>query len=248
MADHKRDAMQMRDFIRAETEKLRRSARLTWAIGLVVTVLVGCYMSGLVILVKGMLEPMTAARMLAMSVEDALPSILQETERSLRDQAVPLANSVSQSVFAYMPRLRLEAQKQIDLTYQEFLPLLREEIRTNLQEYMKEHGQEISDFYGEHKAEEFPPAFVDAIVEDLVADLSRRLSQDSGGKGLEYIHGATVEMMRDMNSELTRLLNLRTDQMSRSDRLQRRLIVAWVQALDEVMQKRAQMASPAPVP
>lgn len=225
-------------FLKEQIVRNKRAARTTWIIGGIVVVLVTCYMSGLVVLVRGILEPMTAARMIGQYIEQQLPSILSGTENALQQQATPLGNALSDRIITSLPKLREEAEKQIDLTCEQFLPLLREEIRSTVRCYMEEHADEISDFYGAHKGEEFAEFFIDSIMVEVADSLNKQLREVSGEYDLDYIRSASLTILNDINGELSRLLNLSAEEMTKSDRLQRRLIVAWVQALDELLRSR----------
>ena len=233
-------------FVEEQIAGNRRATKLTWIVGAVLILLVGCYMSGLVLLVRGMLVPMTAARMIAQSVEQGLPAILGETERSLHDQAVPLANALSDRLIIMLPELRKKGQEQIDLACDQWLPLLREEIRSVVQAYMLEHEAEFRLVYESQKEEGFADVFVDQLVKEVAASLQAELLQDGKGRGLDYVGTMAMGALNDINGELSRLLNLSGDEMTRSDRLQRRLIVAWMQVLDEMLRYR-RLGIPAPI-
>lgn len=226
------------EFLKDEITRNRKATKATWIIGIIVLFLVTLYMHGLVVLVRGMLEPVTAARMIGMNVEESLPLILTETEKSLKDQAIPLANALSNRLTESLPKLRKEGERQIDLTHKEFLPLLREEMRSGIRDYMLEHTEEINELFETHKGPEFAELFVDTIMSDMATSLESELWDGCRTNNLEHIKANSLKILNDINEELLRLINMSDTEMTRSDRLQRRLIVIWVKALDELLDRK----------
>lgn len=237
MADEtKTQENELKQFLNEEIDRNKKTIRTTWIVGVIVVLLVACYMSGTVILVRSMLEPMTAARMIGEQIELNLPLVLGETETALRSQGPVLASMLSRSVMDALPAVRREGERQIDLSYQEMLPLMREEMRSTLRTYINDHREEITDYYETHKSSEFPKFFIDEVVSDLTGSISRQLRQDdSGGRDLVHVRAASLNALKEVNEELSRLLEMKPEQMTRSERLQRRLIVTWVQTLDELL-------------
>jgi len=227
-----------RQFLEEKIAANRKATKATWVVGIIVLVLIGTYMAGLVYLIKGILEPMTAARMIGMNIEASLPSVLNETELSLQQQATPLANALSDEIMAAMPQMRKEAEEQIDLVYDQLLPLMREEVRSVVLSYVIEHEQELHDIYAAQKCEGFAEAFVDNVMADLTKALNRELSTATRGHDLEYVSATSLSTLEDINEQLTRLIKTETESMSRSERLQRRLIVSWVHVLDDLLQAK----------
>jgi hypothetical protein len=195
-------------------------------------------MTGMLILVRGMLEPMTAARMIGLHVETHLPSALDGTEEALKQQAVPVANALSERIMATIPLLREQGEKQIDSTYMVRLPCLREEIRGVVQCYVRDHEEEFELVYRTQKEAGFAEVFIETVTAEAVNSLNKQLRADHGERDMKYAHSVSLQALEDINTELVRLISLNTEGMSRNDRLQRRLIVTWMHVLDEILNKR----------
>lgn len=231
----KTEENELKQFLNEEIDRNKKAIRTTGIVGLIVILLVACYMFGTVILVRSMLEPMTAARMIGEQIELNLPSVLNETEQALQLHAPVLANTLSQSVMDALPKVRREAEKQIDSSYQELLPLIRQEMLSTFHTYVNDHREEITDYYETQKSPDFAKFFVDEVISEMTGSLNRELRQDSRGRDLVHVQVASLNALKEVNEELSRLLQMKPEEMTRSERLQRRLIVTWIQALDELL-------------
>jgi len=239
MADDTQEKLQkLTDFIEDRIARGQKALRLTWAIGLVLLALVTGYMAGVVWLVRGMLEPRTAAAMIANHAEANLPAVLEGTEAALMAEGPAVADALSRQILGAMPALREDAEFQIDTAYREMLPLLREEIRSTVRVHAEVYKDELVDYYRTHTQPDFPKTFIDRIAADVAAAIDSRLRKAAPGKGLEHVEDRVMRVLDEMNAQLGMLLTKKTGQMTRSERLQRRLIVSWVQALNELMKKR----------
>ena len=69
-------------FLQEEIDRTVKATRMTWIVGLMVAALIGCYMSAVVYLWRDMLDPVTAARMVGIKVEESLPGLMGDTERA----------------------------------------------------------------------------------------------------------------------------------------------------------------------
>lgn len=225
-------------FVRQETTRHRRVARITWIIGVFLIIVVVTYMSGLLYMIRGILEPMTAATMIRQQVEVNLPPVLTGVEQSLKDKAPDLANWVNQYIRQTLPEIRKEGERQIDLVVDQSLPLMREEIRSVIHAYVIEHKDELQEIYASQKAPGFADAFVSNMVADIAMDVDRRL-KDSSGVGLAYVETTTLNSLKDLDGDLKRLAAMDAKDMTRSERLQRRLIVCWLQIMNDQLQKKA---------
>jgi hypothetical protein len=237
--DKKQEDVEVVEFLKQEAASERRGAKITWIVGLIIVAIAWAYMHTILVATQTALEPMTAARMIGMHVEAGLPSALDGTEEALKQQSAPLANALSDKIMETIPLLREEGEKQIDMTYKSRLPCLREEIRGVVKCYVDEHEKEFALVYQTQKEAGFAEVFIDTVTAEAVRSLNEHLKREHGERDLKYAHSVSLQALEDINSELVRLLNLNTDQMSRNDRLQRRLIVTWMHVLDEILHKRS---------
>lgn len=238
MNETKTDTMELRNFLKQQITANKKSTKVTWLVGIVLALIVVCYMSGLLYLVRGILVPATAARMIAQSIEGNIPAMMSDLETSIKGQAAPLADTCSKKAMAYLPKLREEAEYQIDLTYQQWLPLLREEIRSTVHAYVVEHKDELKEIYATQKEPGFAKAFVDDMADKLVSDLNSRLCAEQSGHDLNYVRKASLNYLMDINVQLSNLIKMKASEMTRSERLQRRMIVSWTHVVDELLQQQ----------
>ncbi|NQT94722.1 MAG: hypothetical protein HQ559_18340 [Lentisphaerae bacterium] len=244
-SEHTDQTGNVMDFFENEVATTSRKARMTWIVGLLLVALLAVYLGGVSLLIRGMLEPRTAARMIAMQAEETIPQLLLETEVGLQAQAPFLADSLSKQLMKAMPALREEAERQIDATYEEVLPHLRAELGVTLHQYVEAHDEEIRDFYDAQKVEGFEHAFLDAVVDDTLAALDKEIMMKSEGRGIDHAITAALAGLTDIDGQLNTLLVKGEDEMTRSERLQRRLIVSWLRVVEDLMrqQQRAVSAS-----
>jgi hypothetical protein len=243
MNETPKDAVQYKDFLKQQIISNRKSTKVTWLVGIIAALLVVCYMSGLLYLVRGILEPATGARMIVQAVEGNIPAYERDLEQLLKDQAVPMADTFSKTATAYLPKLRKQAEEQIDLTYQQWLPLLREEIRSTVHAYVIEHKEELQFIYATQKEEGFAKVFVEQLSDQITADLNNRLCAEQPGHDLAYVKAASLNYLQDVNINLANLMKMKPEQMSRSERLQRRVIVSWTAAIDELLLQKSREAA-----
>lgn len=225
-------------FIEERIAANRKSVRMTWVVGLILAVIAACYMSAILFAFKTALEPMTAARMIRDTVEQNVPTVLSGIEENLKNQAIPIAEGLDKAILDALPKLREEAQAQIDLTYQQFLPLLKEEIRSTVKAYVIEHEEELRTLYKEHKSEEFVKEFVDEISREIAVSFDSYLKSQNVRGGLAHVDRTVLTYVQDLDTVLKDLAGKKAEEMSNSERLQRRLIVSWLQLFSEKMKAK----------
>lgn len=240
----------LESFIQEQTARNFRAARLTWTVGLLFVLFLATYLGGVIYLVHGILEPHTTARMIVRNVEADLPAFMQELEVSLRGEAAPLAADAGKAILDAMPQARIAAQAQIDRAYTDILPALRDDARGAIHDYVVAHEAQIREVVAAHKEKEFAQSFVANLTHDVARDLGKQLATETHGASLDYIRMASLDALKDINAQIAALVTKKAEEMTRGERLQRRLIVSLAQGLDELScarsrEKAALIAVPA---
>lgn len=222
------------EFIAAETRENLKAARLTWIVGLVIMALVTCYMSGLLLLLRSMLDPQISANMIRQQVEgQAVPALLSSLEDSLKAQAPTVANALSKGIMSSFRALRAEAEDQIKVTHHQLLPLMKEEIRTQITGYVAENEAELKQIYTDQKVEGFSKIYIDHLTKQLTTDIEAHIAQQSNLDGLQGVEAKTLAYLEDVQGGLDSVMSKPDAELSRSERLQRRLIVAWLRIFED---------------
>lgn len=229
---------EVKAFFEQEIARHEKATRKTWLGGLLSAALVAAYMAGLLAFVRSVLDPPMAAAMLANELEESLPSVVYETEAALEAQAPVLANAFSAKLSEGMTLARKEAEQQIDFSYQVMLPAIGEEFSIAIHEYVEAHAGDIEEFYRTQTGEGFAESFVQALVDDVMADIDREMAAQCGGRGMEQVRAQSLDVMQQIHDALVALRGKDTAKMTRSERLQRRLIVHWIRVLEELQRRQ----------
>lgn len=228
------------EFIAAETRENYRCARITWIIGLVVTLLVGIYMCGIKYYVGELiLNPQVAAQVIRDQVQNAaIPALIGGLEDSLKQQATPLANALSRELMARMSLVRTEAENQIKLTHHQFLPLMREEIRSVIHAYVTENEVVLKELYADQKVEGFAKLYIEQLTAEITSDIERMIGETTNLNGIAGAESKALTYLQNVEGGLDTILSKPDAELSRSEKLQRRLIVAWVRIVEEKLAEK----------
>ena len=225
-------------FLKQETARALRAARTTWIVGLALFLFAIGYLTALLALIQGMLDPKITACMVAQRLDAALPAMMLEAEASLRNLAPAAAEALSARAMEAMSEVREEAERQIDLTYEQVLPLMEIELRQTVRAHVDAHADEIRNFYRVHQQPDFPDQFLQAIAQDAMSSLDRASGGGFAARRPGYFADAVLQALATVNAQIETLRDKPTEQMDRSERLQRRLIVAWLRVIEEAIRQR----------
>ncbi len=228
------DTKELAEFIRRQIDINRKATKNTWIVGIILLAVVTCYMSFSLYMLRSILVPQTAARMIAQSVEANLPSAIDEGGRALKLQAPLFADAVSERLMSALPAFRKRGEKLIDLACDDMLPLLREEIRSSVDTFMDLHRDEIVAAFEGQTEDGMPEQVVEELLSDVRTSLNEALREGCDGQDLTVLRESTYDALFDVREELARLNSLTPDKMTEEDRLERRMIVTWLVALDEI--------------
>jgi hypothetical protein len=233
---HRTDKELLVAFLDKQIARKRRATKLIWIWGIVVFALVTCYMSAVVITVRTMLEPHCAAAMIANSVRENLPTLMAQTEATLQANAPTVADQSSRFLTeTVFPAVRGHAEEMIDNTVDESLPLLEKEMTETLRAYIEMHEQEIAEMREAHEDRELADAFVSNLLIDLRGSLDHHIRNEAPGADITHIQTQSLTGLQEVRDQLKALLEMETDNMTREERLQRRIIVSWLMMVDGIV-------------
>ncbi len=218
-------------FLKEQVESNTRKVRNTWVIGAVVVLLVVGYMSFLLWMVRGYLDPWTAAHTVASLAERNVPIVLSQVENSLRAQAPQVVDDMCKQAKACLPELRIQAEKQIDAIHESVLPGMGLQLAECLEEAIQEHKGDIAEFVKTHKDADAVKYFIDTIASDVVKSLDDVLQMETPGMGVNYFQAAMITGLQETKAKLVALSAKKDSEMSRVEALQKKVLITLVNAL-----------------
>ncbi len=224
---------ELAQFLKKKIAHNERAAKVTWIVGLIVFLLVTCYMSTVVLVVRGMLQPVIAANMIRQRVEANLPLVLTGMEHSLTQNAPAAANRTSEAVLAMIPDLRKKAEALIDKAVERDLPDLRSEMRKTVRVYLEQHADEFAVLRDAHSEPEVAKIFVEDMAATMRNSIDAGLRDEWGDAAGSNLEVTSLIVLTNIRDELSKLIETETDLLTEEERLKRRVIVTWIQMLNE---------------
>ena len=113
------------------------------------------------------------------------------------------------------------------------IPALRGELEGAIEAHFEAHGDDIKAFYEGHDDDNLAARYVvNGVVASVMATLDDELRVMTGDEGLYDIRHASLNSLRKINDQLENFVNKRSYQLTREERMQRRVIVTWLRALN----------------
>lgn len=228
------DTNRLSTFIHNETLSIQRSTRRTIVFGGVLALLIAGYMGFVIFMLKGFLEPQALAMVVADQVAETLPDVINSAELTLRAKAPELANQITDSFMQAIPKMAETGKQEIDLAYQERIPYINEEFKNIVRDYIEDNSEELVAFTETHSAEAFAQYFTEQMMVELGVQLEQRLN-DSHARtsNLKYFSNNLTYSLLAMNTTLDEFLHQDINQLTRQERLQRRILARLVQSAHE---------------
>lgn len=226
------------EFLAAEAEKSRRSEKRTWTIGLVVAAVMVAYLTYIGARYKAtVINPYHLGPVVASKVDRQAPEIINKTEAFLQAEARPFARRTHQEIMGLIPVMGKAGRARIDLLI-ELIPTLHGTSKSAVDRFFVLHGDKIKTFYQGHlnagDDERLVREFVDMVLRaaetQVAIDVFGASAEDMSAEGLEEL---SVLHLREISEYFDKLAKKPSFRMTRLERLQRRLIVAWVKAFSK---------------
>lgn len=225
-------------FLQTRIQEMNKSLRTSIGLGITVLVLLCLYLGGSLYMVHQILQPDITAHMIANNVKEHWPTLLAETERIVIERVPTVADALGREVELLLPRIREYAQEQLDMTYRDMLPALEKELCATIRECARENRSYAADLYQLHQDRLFVKLFIEEIVDASLHSLDDQLRRVAPARGLDYWRHISLRAVRHIEVQLSDLAGKDTHQMSRSEQLQRRLIVTWLHILEDALLAR----------
>lgn len=214
-------------FLRDETERNRKRAQRWRFFGIPVVIIYA-----LVMLYYGYrlnnetLDPYHLSAVVATKINDDAPRIINEVEKDLIDQAPVVMAQLNLEVFAMLPYLERVAEKQIDV-FIDLIPELDSYSYMVLDKFYDKHGNDLGEFLKAHENEEEIAHLIDEVYIGMINQIDRKFEVTYGGQSVRGARELSLVHLNQLNTYFTKLANVHPFRMTPSERLQRRLIVAW---------------------
>lgn len=225
-------------FLKSEAEKNEKAARATWMFGGLIVLVIAGYMTWMVQNVRSLiLDPEDLAAVIVTSLDDNLPGMMEDAESYLASQAPVLANGLKTELVRVMASSRKGVQGEIDSIYR-MIPDMSGQLADMVRGKGAEFSSDIRQMVKSHEDnEKFAEHVVDAIMSDLGQFVDEEFVGLGGQRGVGTLKADSLESLKRVNSSLVNLVNKRPSSLSRSEQLQRRLLVSWVHIMDRHLPK-----------
>jgi len=229
------DDKKLEDFMRSEIERTRKGIGTTYIFGGIVAILIALYMT----FILNMLKEATNGQFLAIAVrqqiEAAAPEMISSGEEALAAEAAVLANNLSNRFLEIIPELAQTGKESIDATYSEVIPYVADEVSAIVRDYIRFNEAEIREFADSHSIEQFAREFTRQVMDEFATQMDKRMKETTGGEGLAYFNDNLLVSLQAMDGTLEELLETPADQLTRRERLQRRILARLVTTVTEQM-------------
>jgi len=217
-------------FLESETARMQKAARSTWIVGGVIIAALVLYFSFIMTMVKTFIEPENAAFLVADSVKSNFPSFMETTEELMAERSIYLAEDLSSAFLSAVPKLREEAEAQLDLAHTEMVPYLSKEFQSILTSYIRDHEEEIRLLAQQDENSALNEAFVAEVMDQFAAYMNTKMNENTG-RDLYFIKENTLLALQAMNAYLDELLITDPAQLNRIQSLQKKLLATITRKL-----------------
>ena len=139
------------------------------------------------------------------------------------------------SIYEMIPTIHEQGEEAIEHAYG-FVPALGAEMEGAIEAHFAQHGDEIKAFYDGHDQVDAAEHVIGGVLDRIVQEIDDRV-KGRNGMGLDDYSDASAASLRKINEQLESLIRKSPRQMTKSERIQRRLIVTWIRALDSHFEK-----------
>ena len=219
-------------YLEEETTRNLKTAKLTWRVGGGLVGFVFLYMYWIISSVHStFLDPEGLASTAAGILHEAAPQYIEETKTFLEGQAPVAAEQVKMEILNLIPEIRTQGQNGID-TVVDMVPALEGQIHGAIEAHFAQHGDSIKAFYEGHNHARAADEVLDGVVKAITDQLDSELRTVTGSEGLHEIKVDSLEALKKIDVQLANLSSKSPYRMTHQERVQRRLIVTWMQALE----------------
>lgn len=211
-------------FLEIEIVRIKKRTQTTYIATAVILLFLIGYLSLILTMVKTFTQPENAAFLVADNVRANFPAFMDSTEELLAARSVSLAEGLSQRFLSTVPRLREEAQKQMDLTHTERIPLISEEFQEILTQYIRENEASIQLLAEQGSNQALAENFVNGVMQDFNEYLNEAMSEHFEGRDLGYMKEHSLFALQAMDQHLTELLESDPAELDRSQQLQKKIL------------------------
>lgn len=233
-ADHRNELEEVKHFLRSEIRKEERRKALTlWGGSLFALALFTYMWKGIAVpFDEQVLNARNGASFIARSVDAEIPGMIEKLEVEAKSYARPLARQSSENMSVLIPAISDAGKKHVDQL--EFTLVKLEEVADMVIDvYFEEHGDDIKAFVDANGGEKFLETFLTESMDQFIEDIEVSMAMAYDGTDIEALNKDSVDFLHNLSHEMKRLGTKDRFDMTHGERLQRRLIVAWMQMLQQ---------------
>ena len=221
------------EFLEDEIREIEKTTRKSWIGGAIFGIFLISYLTFAMFMLRTFLDPANAVLVIIDQVEQNAPEFLFQTEQALRHQAPLLAEEMSATFLAAIPKFRRMAQEQLAHAHRELIPYVSWEFQMMLRTYIKENSQIIEELVGEDDIEAFAQRFTDELIDQLGQRLDETLEEDFGGRNLAFVTDNLLLALKSMDEHLAFLVESNPTDLGHKELLQRRILAVLTRRVIE---------------
>jgi len=221
------------EFMRSEIERTQKGVGQTYLFGIIIAVLIAGYMTFVLSMVRQATNGEFLAIAVRQQIEAAAPEMIASGEESLGAQAAVFANDLSDRFLEIVPEIAQVGKESIDSAYQDGVPYISEEFSEMVRLYIRANEAEIREFADTHDSKEFAQEFTREMMDEFARQMDTRMEEATDGEGLAYFNENLATSLLAIDTTLDELLAKSPDELTRRERLQRRILARLVLTVTE---------------
>jgi hypothetical protein len=175
------------------------------------------------------LNPENLGRAVVYSLDENVPVMLEDLEASLTEKAPGLAEKSARDIRSLIPLIGEQGVEHVDVLVNTLSTL--DSVTISLTDlYFDTYGDQLRDYIRKYGRENFVEKFADDIISAVVGELEEVFELQNRNANDDY-----VNLILGVASEIERLAEKDSFNMTLAERLQRRLIVAWTHYLADAL-------------
>lgn len=219
------------DFLSTEIMRQKKQTRRTWLIGIPVVFFVMGYMTWMSYKMKTLVfVPEHIALFIAQGVDREAPRVIADTEKQIIASAPAVARTLNNELHVMISDLELIGTSQVEAVHL-MLPHIDSATKKAIDDYFMERGEEVKKTYELHGADQFASEIVRTIFKNVNEDLKSRVQLPYNETVARGPAAVSLAFLSKIHEHLDALASKNVRTMSESERLERRVILSWANAV-----------------
>ena len=215
------------EFLKQETEKLKKQERTTWIVGLILAAIIGIYMTYLSSQMNSIVyNPKILAKSAALYIDRRAPHFVSSLEKHLIEEAPAISDQLVQQSYPLIELATEASKQQYDILFG-FIPTFEVQVAEVTQAFMKEQRPLIQEAYKGKNLDKLVNRLTNKIIKHLESESEKQFQAKINGKNHKGLFKVSLAQYKEMIKYLRALSRRNPARLTPRERLERRVIVAW---------------------